>query len=93
MNEVCEFIKRRFPKDSNWLNGNCFYFAVILKARFPEGDIVYDQVNGHFLLKINNTYYDWTGIAKPYKTGVVSWNELDSYDHLLYERIIRDCIK
>ena len=30
MNQVEEFIQRRFPVDCNWTNGNCYYFAVIL---------------------------------------------------------------
>ena len=34
MQEVMEFIQRRFPKDSNWTNGNCYYFALILSDRF-----------------------------------------------------------
>ena len=34
MDEVIEFIKRRFPTDSNWLSGNCYYFAKILQERF-----------------------------------------------------------
>ncbi len=49
INNIIKFIKRRFPNDSNWLNGNCFYFAVILKNRFPKGVIFYDVVIDHFV--------------------------------------------
>lgn len=51
-NKVLDFIQRRFPKardDKQWVSGNCFYFASILKVRFPEGYIVYDVIEGHFL--------------------------------------------
>lgn len=40
MNKIEEFINRRFPNDCNWLSGNCYYFAIILKDRFPEGNIL-----------------------------------------------------
>lgn len=62
---VIEFMKRRFPKsansDSNWLNGNCFYFASILKERF-NGEIVYDTCCGHFMTMINEYLYDANGV-------------------------------
>ena len=58
---VLDFISRRFPNESNWMNGNCFFFAQILKARF-HGDIVYDPIDGHFLLLApDGQFYDWTG--------------------------------
>lgn len=43
-NEVLEFIHRRFPVDCDWLSGNCFYFAIILKSNFKSGDIYYDVI-------------------------------------------------
>ena len=79
---VLEFIRRRFPKsqnsDSNWLNGNCYYFALILKDRFSTKDpiIYYDVIHGHFLTQINNKLYDARGIA--YK---LSNKELDNISH------------
>ena len=58
---VLEFIHRRFPKDSNWTNGNCYWFARILQGRFPGGVIVHEPIVGHFLYLYNGIYYDWTG--------------------------------
>jgi hypothetical protein len=47
--EVIEFINRRWKKDANWLDGNCYYFALILKHRFPEGRIWYEaDINYEF---------------------------------------------
>lgn len=90
-NEVLEFIQRRFNGDCNWTNGNCYYFAVILKARFPEGNIFYDVVNGHFVFFYKNEFYDWNGIA--YSNGsYIKWDLFSNYDNLQKERIIRDCI-
>lgn len=91
MIEVLDFIKRKFKDDFNWTKGNCYYFAVILKDRFPKGKIYYDVIYGHFVFKYENIYYDWTGIVEV--TGhLVEWSKFNKYDVLQKERIIRDCI-
>ena len=90
-NDVLDFIKRRFKKDCDWTNGNCYYFAIILRDRFPDGDIFYDVIDGHFLFKYKDEFYDWTGIINP-DGYLVKWNEFDGYDSLLKQRIIRDCV-
>ena len=87
--QVLNFI-RRFP-DANWLTGNCYYFAVILKNRFNEGEIYYDVIDGHFVFKLNQIFYDWTGIVDPIKP--ISWNKFKfQYDRLQYEKILQNCI-
>ena len=91
MDEILEFIKRRFPVDCNWITGNCYYFAIILLYRFPKGIIYYDVINGHFIFKYDDYYYDWTGITEP-DGYLVEWDKFDEYDSLLKQRIIRDCI-
>ena len=50
MDKIEEFINRRFPSNCDWLEGNCYYFARILKMRF-KGEIWYDLVEGHFLFR------------------------------------------
>lgn len=55
-NTILQFIQR-FP-DANWLNGNCYYFSIILKDRFPTGQIYYDTFKSHFIFKLNDTFYD-----------------------------------
>ena len=57
--EIRKFIYNRFPYDNNWLDGNCYYFAIILKERFPEGKIIYDVSDGHFLVRIEDVYFDY----------------------------------
>jgi hypothetical protein len=49
-NEILEFIHRRFPQDCHWLDGNCFWFALILKKRFPNVEIFYFPIQGHFVV-------------------------------------------
>ena len=89
--EVLEFINRRFKKDCNWLDGNCYYFAVILKERFPSGRIWYDVIWKHFVFQYQGQFYDWTGVVMP-DTTLVEWDKFDKYDSLERERVIRDCV-
>jgi hypothetical protein len=89
--QILEFIHRRFKNDCNWTTGNCYYFAIILKDRFPEGKIFYDVILGHFVFCYENKFYDWTGCIKPYGY-LVEWDKFDDYDTLQKQVIIRDCI-
>ena len=89
--EVLEFIQRRFKDDCKWTDGNCYYFAIILKYRFPEGKIFYDVTWGHFIFEYLGQFYDWTGIKNP-DTYLVEWDKFEKYDSLQKERIIRDAI-
>ena len=92
-NEILDFIQRRFKKDCDWTNGNCYYFAIILNDRFPEGKIYYDVINGHFIFYHYGYLYDWNGIVEPESNWCfVEWDKFDEYDSLQKERIIRDCI-
>lgn len=86
-NEVVEFIRRRFKSDSNWLDGNCYYFAVILCERFPIFNIYYAPVAGHFVAGYNGEFYDWRGkygeseqITKGYRCKIV-----DNNGNIVYE--------
>ena len=91
-NEILEFIKRRFPTDCQWISGNCYYFSVILLSRFPTGSIYYDVINGHFVFKYEDHYYDWTGCIKP-DGYLVEWDNFDEYDHIQKQVIVDGCIK
>lgn len=93
MDPIIEFINRRFGKDCNWLNGNCYYFAIILKERFPQGEIYYDVINCHFVFKYGLNFYDWSGIVKP-SHDTYKWSTFKvDYDSLVADRIIRDVIE
>ncbi len=90
--DIKQFISRF--GDNNWTNGNCYWFAVILKERFG-GEIYYELYNGHFITKIGDRYYDYNGeyCIKYLENELVPWDNFKEYDELQYERIIRDCIK
>lgn len=89
--EVLEFIKRRFPTDNHWMDGNCFYFATILEKRF-QGRILYDVISGHIVTEIDGVKYDWNGVVTE-KSEYVRWDTFDLYDSVQRARIIRDCIE
>ena len=91
MQKVMEFIHRRFPKDSNWTNGNCYYFALILSDRF-HGTMYYDVIDGHFVTKIQNNYYDYCGLVNLDKRVLIEWNKFEEYDKHQYRRIIEDVL-
>lgn len=89
--EVLEFIKRRFKKDCDWTNGNCYYFAVILHSRFPDSTIMYDPLDGHFVCKICDVLYDHNGVYES-EGHVLSLSDIAQHDKLWYERLVRDCV-
>lgn len=73
--------------------GYCYYFAVILKSRFPKGEIMYHHTN-HYLFKLDDRLYDITGdCTDSYNDSMLcNWDELKIEDELLYGRLVRDCI-
>lgn len=98
MDNVVEFINRRFNKDCYWTGENSYYFARILKTRF-KGEIWYDQVECHFLFRYFDNFYDWTGLREEYDLGnpesvenIVKWSTYKHIDPVHYARIVRDAI-
>ena len=99
MDKIEEFINRRFQSDCDWLERNCYYFARILKMRF-KGEIWYDLVEGHFLFRSFDKFYDWGGWREEYDfdkletiENLVKWSDYKKIDPVHYERIVRDVIE
>lgn len=92
IHEVTAFIERRFPKDNNWADGNCYWFAHILCERFPDLDIYYEPIEGHFYAGDGNLFYDWFG-AHAHKPDDkrIKLSVIHTKDPLWYARLIRDC--
>lgn len=91
-NDIIRFINDFTSYESNsvlyntFMNGYCYYFAVILKERFG-GIILYDPIDGHFVTKIDGSIYDITGdVTAKHKTlyGQKTWSKTPS--------IIEGCI-
>lgn len=92
--DVLQFIHKRFPEDSNWLNGNCYFFALILLDRFPIGKILYDVIDGHFVCEIDGRKYDWSGIVDESGEHIwIEWDKFHEYDSLQYQRVVKDCTR
>lgn len=99
MKKVLDFIHRRFRDyDCNWTNGNCYYFAVILVDRFKDegAAIYYDTVDGHFICKIDDIFYDWNGALtfeeEHIEKYIKKWSDLCNEDPIWSNRIVRDVI-
>lgn len=88
--------ERLFVLKDTFTNGFCYYFAVILKTRFPEVVIYYDQIDGHFISLYEGKFYDITGHLAKYDTmnrgGLWRWDRLESEDELLFDRVWNDCV-
>ena len=94
MDRIEEFIDRRFPVNCDWLSGNCYFFALILRSVF-SGRIVYDPIDGHFLCYTDGGYYDWTGrrtYSEEYSSKFIDWEIYHRQDPAHWGRIVRDCI-
>lgn len=92
------FIFKRFhpiPAENMFMCGNCYYFAVSLKARFKDAVIKYLMVDNHFVTEIDGRLYDIRGDVtdKVDTSQMINWDDMEAYDELLYKRIIRDCIE
>lgn len=94
MDSVLDFIQRRFTEDCHWLDGNCYYFALILADRFPELDLVYFPVTGHFVAADLTTwvYYDFEGKHNMSGVPYYKYYELYDIDPEYFGRIQRDCV-
>ncbi len=93
MDEILAFINRRFKEDCHWMDGNCYYFAIILKHRFPHLEIVYLPIDGHFMARDPNTniLYDFKGGHINDET-ILLLDDIKKEDLSWYNRIIRDCV-
>lgn len=90
--QISEFIHRRFPDNCHWLDGNCYWFAVILSERFNL-TIYYLPVTGHFVAGKYHRYFDWTGeVLVDSQTPILSLRTLYLEDTRLYRRLTRDCM-
>ena len=70
--------------------GYCYWFAYILKGRFPEAKLMYDPIVNHFMVDIDGKQYDINGdMTDMYECE--PWSDFD--DRLEKERIERYCIR
>lgn len=90
MSDINNFIAL-FNSDEKFMNGLCYWFVYILKGRFPNGEIWYNQIENHFYFVINNEAYDIRGrVILP--STAIKWTEYEKYDELDYQRVIKYCV-
>ena len=80
-----------------FLNGYCYWFAYMLAERFKmfaSTSIMYNQVLGHFAVKINDSLYDIRGkLNKTESEGEwEEWNAWRKNEPSYYKVVERDCI-
>lgn len=90
MNQIEKFIAL-FDNDEKYMNGLCYWFAYILKGRFPQGEIWYDQIENHFYYIIEAIAYDVRG-AVDLPTTAKRWDEYKNCDLLDYQRVVKYCV-
>lgn len=91
LNFINEFAKGGYQVHKCFLHGNCYWFAYILRGRFPKGRIVYNIVENHFGFKLNDEVYDIRGIV----TDLGDWEDWGTYhlkDPKHAKRIEKYCI-
>lgn len=89
--EILDFVVRRFPIDCHWLDGNCYWFAVILAERFNL-DIYYNPIDGHFMA--GNKDYVWDFLGHPFlNNNYLLLDDIKKNDESWYVRLERDCMR
>jgi len=90
MNSIEKFISL-FDGDDRYLNGLCYWFTYMLKGRFPDGVIWYDQVLCHFYFVFDDNAYDVRGLVDLPKTAI-KWDDYQKFDSSDYQRVMKYCI-
>ena len=104
--EIEKFIWNFDGTQESFLNGNCYWFARILKERFwlfYDVDIAYNQIENHFAMVVAIHYDDETtgrflfdalGLIDPMVEGDgwEIWSEYCQHEPLDAARVYRDCI-
>ena len=94
--KILNFIGRFHGSEYVFLHGCCFWFAHILETEFLSTGavtIMYEPVEGHFITRIGNRYYDIRGDITELYRGKPMYNmdELACEDSSHYRRLMRDC--
>ena len=63
-----------------FLNGYCYWFSKMLDGRFLYGEILYEPVEGHFVYKLYDHYYDIRGDVTEEYAGKKFYTEEECLD-------------
>lgn len=92
--EILYFIGHFKKAAEVFTTGCCYWFAYILKGRFPEAEFIYLPVTGHFVSRIGGRLYDATGdVTECYENEMqIPWDEMDKFDPNVRKSVERDVI-
>lgn len=92
-NDILNFIRFFSGSEDVFLYGCCYWFAFILSSRFG-GEIWLDVINNHFITKIDDEFYDVSGVVDMSDRKVIYRypDQVKEYDELFFSRIVRDCV-
>ena len=93
--QILDFI-RQFQKPDTidvFSNGMCYWFAEILKTRFPGGSIIYNDIENHFSYYYDGLRYDIKGAHPMFLFNSDDiWDGFKTLDELHTCHLYRDCI-
>lgn len=92
--EILYFIGHFQKAAEIFTGGCCYWFAYILKGRFPDAEFVYLPVTGHFVSRIDNRLYDATGdVTEAFADEPrIPWDEMDQFDSNVRKSVERDVV-
>ena len=93
---ITRFIERFRGGEDVFLHGCCYWFAHILDYRFDlecDTAIMYEPVEGHFITRIDNHFYDVRGDVTELYRGKPMYDicQLHHENSRLYDNLMRDC--
>lgn len=96
--EIIDFIekfkfKHREELEYVFLNGNCYFFALILCERFKNAKVKLMQIENHFVTEIEGRLYDIRGDVTEICSvpDLIDFDDLEKSDPTYYKRLKRDC--
>lgn len=89
---ILNFIDSFSNIKKSFLEGKCFWFSYILKELF-NGEIYYSQIDNHFVCKIDDIFYDASGIVdlKNYN-GFIPFSDYINIEPSDSIRLYKNCI-
>ena len=94
--KILKFIAHFHGSEDTFLHGCCYWFAHILEMEYLYTEavtIMYEPVEGHFIARIYNRYYDIRGDVTELYRGkpMYDMDELAYENTSLYQHLMRDC--
>ena len=90
--QIVKFISTFCEVKDFFLNGGCYWFAVILQE-YCGGVIYYVPVVNHYIVKASDKFYDASGEVDYSEYNPQEWDEYKKLDPAETRRLIKYCIE